>query len=668
MTKKRHARILVLGIMLIIPGIAFSESSIDSVVLHNVYNYAYRMNSAAKNYSTNVYLKYYFHTAKKNPTLLFVPTMYTIASGNRNYFGETYIHIIRTDVCTYTIQPQVRYNTFSKRLNVMPTLFQYLTPEIYNVSLIKDQLLSPFNKCNHHYYKYRFYENNGKTIMVDFRPKIRNTQLVKGNALIEIHTGKVINTSLNGEYDMIKFKLDIVQGEDSLKSLYPKKCRITSLFKFLGNRILVNYDATYDCPTTLNDSICNRVDSALISKLRTEPLSDFEQNMYNEYNKQNSASDTLKMSKPRRLFIGLGNDLINSIQTQMGKQTTIKFSPILNPFYFSYSHSKGLSYKFVTDILYNVNDKSDITFEADLGYNLKQKLFYFTTPLRFNYNLNRDGYIELKFGNGNRITNSSVLDQIKAEKDSIIDFKTMNLDYFNDMYLELYNHIDPFKWLEVSSGFIFHRRSAVNKGGFDIIGRPSSYKSFAPLIALKFIPWQLGPVFSCNYERGIKGIINSDIEYERWEFDAVYKMKILSLRALSFRIGGGFYTNKNTKYFVDYANFQDHNLPERWNDDWSGNFQLLDAEWYNSSEYYVRSNFTYETPMFCLKWVPLLGKYIEMERIYINTLWVDNLHPYSEIGYGFTNRVFSMALFVNSLNNNIQTFGCKFTFEIFSNW
>ena len=49
-------------------------------------------------------------------------------------------------------------------------------------------------------------------------------------------------------------------------------------------------------------------------------------------------------------------------------------------------------------------------------------------------------------------------------------------------------------------------------------------------------------------------------------------------------------------YFVDFANFARRNLPEGWNDDIGGTFQLLDGRWYNSSRQYWRGNFTYESP------------------------------------------------------------------------
>ncbi len=54
-------------------------------------------------------------------------------------------------------------------------------------------------------------------------------------------------------------------------------------------------------------------------------------------------------------------------------------------------------------------------------------------------------------------------------------------------------------------------------------------------------------------------------------------------------------------YFVDFASFARRNLPEGWNDDIGGTFQLLDGRWYNSSRQYWRGNFTYESPFILLK-------------------------------------------------------------------
>ena len=109
------------------------------------------------------------------------------------------------------------------------------------------------------------------------------------------------------------------------------------------------------------------------------------------------------------------------------------------------------------------------------------------------------------------------------------------------------------------------------------------------------------------------------------------------LVAYSIRLGAGFYTRKGDHWdFVDYTNFHDDNIPGGWNDSWSGEFELLPSQWYNASDYYVRGNFTYEAPMIATAWLPLIGKYIEAERLYVSSLVVNHLHPYTEWGYGVT--------------------------------
>ncbi|MDE6012878.1 MAG: hypothetical protein K2G91_09135, partial [Prevotella sp.] len=121
-------------------------------------------------------------------------------------------------------------------------------------------------------------------------------------------------------------------------------------------------------------------------------------------------------------------------------------------------------------------------------------------------------------------------------------------------------------------------------------------------------------------------------------------------------------------YFMDFTNFRENNLPEGWDDDWSGNFQLLASEMYNASDYYLRSNISYESPLLAVSMIPLVGRYVERERAYLNSLSIAHSRIYSELGYGFTCRYFSMALFASFLNIEYQRMGCKFTFELFRRW
>ena len=244
----------------------------------------------------------------------------------------------------------------------------------------------------------------------------------------------------------------------------------------------------------------------------------------------------------------------------------------------------------------------------------------------------------------------------------------MEMNKFNNTYIRAFNNIMLFDWLDLESGVVFHRRSAVNKTMMDYYHMPTVYTSFAPMMGVKILPWQKGPIFTFTWERGIKNVFSSNISYERWESDAQWKIRMHSLRTLSLRAGYGTYSLREQNYFVDFDNFQETNLPDGWNDDWTGDFQLLNGSEFNRSNYYIRANATYESPLMIATWIPYVGKFIEKERFYINSVLLERTRPYFEIGYGFTNRYISVAGFASFKNSQFERVGFKFDFEIFRRW
>ena len=157
---------------------------------------------------------------------------------------------------------------------------------------------------------------------------------------------------------------------------------------------------------------------------------------------------------------------------------------------------------------------------------------------------------------------------------------------------------------------------------------PTVYTSFAQMMGVKILPWEKGPLFTFTWERGIKNIFSSNISYERWESDAQWKIRMPGLRLLSLRAGYGTYSHREQNYFVDFDNFQETNLPDGWDDDWTGDFQLLNGSEFNRSNYYIRANATYESPLMIASWLPYVGKYIEKERFYINSVLLERSRPY----------------------------------------
>lgn len=650
-------------------------------ILQRIYTYQKTFNPEIKGVEDHVYAKFRFNVEKRNVVLWLIPTMYVLAKDPREYIRESYSKVNFNDAHDYDINSQVLAGTVRRNRKAMPTLLDYMTPNIYDIDLYEGHILSPFNKTNRRYYRYSEKQLNDGTTRLDFRPKLYNTQLLNGYAIVETKTGRIIRTTLNGEFDMITFRTEIQQGDEGALSLMPKKCTTAATFRFMGNRISALFDANYHCDTTLPDSIERVSSREMMDSIRPIPLTETDKRIYEAYDLAHQpdtvAPDTTAQEEKKRSFPRLlkkvfwdtiGDQLVTPIAAE-SDVAEFYLSPIINPLYLRYSGSRGLSYKMKLNTRYTFSEHRYLTLRPTFGYNFKQKQFYFTAPLRMTYNPKRNGYTEIVWGNGNRISNSTVADQIRHEYGDTIDFSGQDVDKFTDDHVQIFNNIMLFDWLDIETGIVYHQRKALNKEVMNHYNVPTVYRSFAPAIGIKLSPWlNRGPVIAIDYERSFKNILRSNIAYERWELDGQWKLKLPGLRVLNLRSGYGFYTNRNENYFLDYANFRDNNLPEDWNDDWSGDFQLLDSRIYNESDYYIRGNVSYESPLLFATWMPYLGKYIEKERLYVSAVLVDHTRPYMELGYGFTNRYISIGLFASFLNTQFQRFGISFDFELFRRW
>ncbi len=651
------------------------SKSTKSIILNRVMTYKDREKIPDDTIKTNVYLRYYFNRVKKNATLNIIPTMYAISRGGKEFAGESYNDVLINDGEMIKSTRRLNISTIPHFKNTMPTLVKYLTPDVYDKTLLDNQLLSPFNSHNQKLYKYKIIEIDDTHAEITFHPKRRNTQLVSGSATVNSETGQILRVKLNGEYDMINFHIDALMGKQGPRSLYPETCDINSTFRFLGNKITCSYHSVFDNLVTLPDTLVDSHDVALMDELRPTPLPDNIEEIYvraDSIAKEKALRDSPKKERWHRILWDLiGDNLVNRIKGNFGtdNQGSFRLSPIINPLYLGYSNSKGITYKFKLNASYAFTPSQEISLNFRAGYSFKQHQFNFTTPITYTFNRKHNGYVQYEIGNGNRITYANIVNHIKNDHPDVQNLDSVNMKYFKDFHMKLVANYDITPKWGGQVGLVFHKRSAVDRGAFHEAGLQARYYSFAPMLELKYRPYGYkGPIFTVDYERGIHAGL-ADMEYERFEFDASWLRKFNRLRSLSMRLGGGFYTSQNkSSYFVDYTNFRDETIPVGWNDDWSGEFQLLRSEWYNSSKYYIRGNVTFESPLMALSLIPYVGRLMELERVYMNFIFVDHLHPYIEYGYGFTNRFFSFGVFLATKNLAYDRIGCRFAIELFNDW
>ena len=668
--------IFVLGILTSVPSIVSARKYADHLVLERMFTYQQNYNvSELDSFTTNVYVKRNFNVWRRNFTLWLIPSMYSIAEDDRLYLSESYNKLTFKNIDEYSIERKVSFSTIRHNRHAMPTTTEFIIPNIYGTCLYMDHVLSPFSKSNRRYYHYEVSLKGDDLAVVTFKPRfLNNTQLVSGQAQVSVPTGQVISTTFKGEYDMMHFYTETTMGDSGIRSLLPKQCNTQLIFKFVGNEVYFTSEAVYDCPTELPDSVSNVFSAALMDSIRPIQLTKEEQLLANQWTSSHKPDTTARKDTVKRfnfakdvLQDAIGDNLISSIRFESDRGR-MKLSPILNPQYISYSSRHGIAYKIKLGSHYIFSEKANIEFKPWCGYNFKYKKFYFTLPFYFNYHPEHDNRLTVVFGNGNRITNSRIIEEVQHEHGDTLQLDDRELNYFDDTYLTVSNNVVLTDGVELEAGCTYHQRKPYKPNVFWHWGKPQTYNSFAPMVTLRLTPWKAGPTLTVDYERGIKGVLNSDSDYERWEFDSSWKYTLPAMRKLNTRVGVGFYTRRKTNYFVDYIHFRENRLPGGWDDDWSGEFQLLNSSWYNASRYYVRANVSYESPLVLGTWLPIMGHIIEKERFYLSALGIDHTRPYSEIGYGFSTRFVSIGLFASFLNASFQRFGCKFTFELFRRW
>lgn len=667
-----------------------------------------------KEYDAKLYVRCRLNVNKRNALMKLVPSMFKFRAGQNSYIAETNNELHYTAPNIYDRKINEITGTFPN-LQSQPDIFtDYFYINVYATTLLEDRLLSPFAVENKSYYRYKLddYASTEREFHILITPKRRNTQLVRGEARLDRKSGTIRSVTIEGQYDLLDFRLHITMGKEGTAAFLPVRYRGEIDFKFAGNKLSgyyladLNYDSIQNGYIQNEKKIKKKLDltqSYILSNeharflkspwefqnYRSVPLNAADSLTYQQSQQvQDSTELVEKQLKKKKIVWGkLGDLILSSHRLNVSNTAYVKISPIINPVLLNYNSTYGYSYRVDVPLQLQLRKGQSFELFPRIGYNFTDEQFYWRIRSTLNYLPRKQGNLIFTIGNGERIYNTSVLDKLKSETHEQINFDKLNLDYFNDFHWDLSNRIELFNGFQFTTGVIYHKRTPFEKPEAnndivppsDISPIPTTYISFAPHIRLEFTPRQYYyynnynkvntksayPTFSIDWERGIKNVMKSTIEYERIELEIYYKLRIKSLRSITSRLGYGFFTKQSDVFFVDYANFSRYSIPYGWEDELGGIFHLLNRGWYNASTYYIRGNAIYESPMMLLTRISGLTRYIQQERLYLNLLKMNNLNFYWEAGYGFATHIFDVGVFVNNINGKFKTFGCKFTFELF---
>ncbi|MDY6799818.1 MAG: DUF5686 and carboxypeptidase regulatory-like domain-containing protein [Bacteroidota bacterium] len=148
------------------------------------------------------------------------------------------------------------------------------------------------------------------------------------------------------------------------------------------------------------------------------------------------------------------------------------------------------------------------------------------------------------------------------------------------------------------------------------------------------------PTFSLQYNKGIKNLFNSDIDFDQLEFSVRQGLHIRRIGGLTYKATAGTFFNNHKVYFADYKHFAT-NTPFLIGASEGSMFRLLDYYAYSTNKSYIEGNVRVESDRILLKRLPILNKTLMRESFYFNYLATTGNKPYYEVGYSL-NQIFLM--------------------------
>lgn len=694
-------------------------SEADSI-MRLVIDKAIRYRDIVSSYESEIYIKGHTEILKQNLLIRLAHHLFPLDRKNGNMIFEMVSRSIYNAPQTYMHDLKAINGNSIPNEKKQHEALAFLNLNVYSPTAYDDAIFMPIASNAFRFYSFNVDDEemvDGKKIYkIRFLPKQWSHKLVCGHIYITDNTWTVDRIDMNGKYSFAEFNLVINYGRSFQKFILPEKADLYLRYKALGNTVATTYHSSFKyINVEWNDNINSSKrekrsldmtnynmlssdtvpiikDSAYWNGVRDTPLTAEEIGIYNKggENIESEPDSTTELMR----YVKITERLTQSMNMDI-KSTRIKYSGVLNPFQLGFSGRDGITYKQQFRLSKTFERDRQLRFHPQVGYVFKRKELHFKIGGDWEYRPEKRGVLSLEFGNRNESYSSEITNKINEElKDSSFNFSDLNLKYFKHYYAELKNSIELFNGFELITAISYHKRIAPKNNpsidpGEDVQELLNKdYNDFTPTIGFSFTPRQYYrmdgyrkeyvyshyPTLAVEFARGIPGVGKSIGDYGRVEIDIHQSLMLGLCRKLNYHISGGFYTQYKSTYFADFRYFTRRNFPDTWDDQIGGVFNLLDHEWFNSSDKYVQAHFMYESPFVLFKilrinstrkFMQVISRYILSERFYLSQLWTPVLPSYTEIGYGIGNHIFNIGLFASFDRWRYQGMGVKFAFELF---
>ena len=664
---------------------------------------------AVESLYADLYVKEYVKSERKNLLLNIIPDMTRFDRKESCYLAELFYKVRYMHNSLPEVKRVVSLSTFRHSSGEMDLVMSFMVADIYSEYLFKTEHLSPLFFRNSRYYIFEMdssYTPPGYA-KVCFRSRYDNMQLLrKGWIVVDENDGMPVAFHAEGWNEQCDFVVEYNMGEGELERALVRNVDLSVQYHFAFNKLDIDAKAEFDYTSVqlmvrrgelerkldmtpqkgVYDSSLFKDKYDYSRKYRRVPLTREDTLFYMDRGVM-PKEDVINriVERPENslkdILWQVGDGAISSHKLAWGS-SDLRISPLIKPSYLSYNSSRGVTYRFSMDFRTRFSDNNLLYIKPKLGYSFKLKEFYWSIRSSYTLMPMKRAMLTLDVGRGNSTYNNLMLDLINETKIGALNFREMPNLYYRDFHVKQNFQMELFNGFEMQTGVNFYLRTMQDEDGGNRLPGVSlkrEYRQIAPHLRFTWHPGMyyyidngrkvnLGsskPRVSLDLEQGVKTLVGSEGEYTRAELDIQYKRRVQPGGSIYMRLGGGGYFHTNNIYFADYTFLKDNLLAIDDESELDGEFQLLDREWYNSANKYVRANFSYTSPFMVLhRLLPQL-RFVKSESLYAGILFISHLTPYTEFGYGVETPYLNVGVFAGFEKRTFHKVGFEVSFSLF---
>lgn len=596
---------------------------------------------------------------------------------------------IHEDMVSSKVSGRNNAFSFNKASDLLVNFYENLLLE--NSGLGSRSFVSPIAENALFYYKYKLIgktEENGVTInKIEVMPRRQNDPVFRGIIYIADDSWRLVGTNLNLTKDAgINFvdTLNINQQFVKIDKFYmPSSVRFQfngGIFKFKFEGYFVGIFSNYKINPTFSKNFftaeilkitksVNKKDSLYWMNNRPIPLTEEEKYDYKH-------KDSIALRKETKPYLdsiervnnafGLTKLLISGISVNNRyEKKSLFFDPLGRSIF--YNTVEGFAVKYGVTFLKRLADRKNYSIRPQVRYGFSNHVLTGNLTGNYFYDPLKRGSVSASFGSDiadlNRLGTVSLLSNtigtLLFEQNLSKFYKK---EFFNiNTTRELADGLQAYAGLEFTRNHTLQNTSNVKirdlkneeytsnnpfTPGFESPLFPT-YNSFNISASLVYTIGQKYvtrpdakiyqdskyPRFQLSYRKGIKGVLNSDVDYDLLSLE-IYQERISVglLGYTSFVVGAGKFLNNKSVFYPDAKHFRGNNstiFPPNLR-----KFRYLDFYQYSTERQYAEAHLEHNFAGFFLNKIPLLRKLKLEEVVGINYLTEPAKKNYKEFYFG----------------------------------